>query len=210
MPDFYRPGVYDLAGFAVGAVERDELLDGSAVAEGDVLLGLPSSGLHSNGYSLARRIFGDPQEWTADTPEAGLGRPLGEVLLEPTRIYAAAVRALTAQPGVHAMAHITGGGLPANLARILPPALQARLRPESWPTPPIFDLMARRGPVEPAEMHRTFNMGLGFVAALDPAAAEGAEQALAAAGETVHRVGEVAARPAGEAAVRIGEVEDGG
>lgn len=203
MPGVYAPGVYDLAGFAVGVVEREEQIDGSAVREGDVLLGLSSSGLHSNGYSLVRRILADPAEWERAEPQPELGRPLGEALLEPTRIYSRAVAALRGRAGVHGMAHITGGGLPGNVHRILPEGLQARFRAGGWPEPPIFALLSRRGPVGRTEMFRTFNMGLGWVIAAGREAFREIEDALARAGEAVHRVGQVARRGAGEPAVVI-------
>ncbi len=202
MPNFYESGVYDLAGFAVGAVEREMLLGPERVREGDLLLGLPSSGVHSNGYSLVRRIFGE-EELKNTAPHPDLGKPLGEVLLEPTKIYASAVDALRGKSEVHAIAHITGGGLPGNAGRMLPPGLQASFRPAGWPQPKIFDLIARQGPVERAEMFRTFNMGLGLVAAIDPAGAEAAESALSGAGETPFRVGEVVKGKEGEPAVVI-------
>lgn len=203
MPGVYGPGVYDLAGFAVGVVEREESVDGSAVREGDVLLGLSSSGLHSNGYSLVRRILSDPAEWEKPEPHPDLGRPLGDVLLEPTRIYSRAVASVRGKRGVHGMAHITGGGLPGNVSRILPGGLQARFGAGRWPEPAVFSLLARRGPVARAEMFRTFNMGLGWVIAADRAAAREIEDALVRAGEAVHRVGEVVRREGGEPAVAV-------
>jgi phosphoribosylformylglycinamidine cyclo-ligase len=202
MPDFYEPGAYDLAGFAVGAVEREGLLGAGRVREGDLLLGLPSSGVHSNGYSLVRRIFTE-EELKNTAPHPDLGKPLGEILLEPTKIYASAANALRGKPEVHAIAHITGGGLPGNARRVLPPGLQARFRPGSWPEPKIFDLIARQGPVERAEMFRTFNMGMGLVAVIDPAGIGAAESALSDAGETSFRVGEVVKQNGREPAVVI-------
>ncbi|MBI3129100.1 MAG: phosphoribosylformylglycinamidine cyclo-ligase [Candidatus Tectomicrobia bacterium] len=203
MPGVYEPGVYDLAGFAVGVVDREESVDGGAVREGDVLLGLSSSGLHSNGYSLVRRILTDPSEWERTEPHPELGRPLGAVLLEPTRIYARAVAAIRGNGGVHGMAHITGGGLPGNVCRILPEGLQARFEAGSWPEPPIFGLLARRGPVARAEMFRTFNMGLGWVVAAEASKAQEIEDALVRTGEAVHRAGRVVRRGAGEPPVTI-------
>ncbi len=207
MPGFYPTGVYDLAGFAVGAVEREGLIDGSLVRDGDLLLGLPSSGLHSNGYSLVRRVLEDQDEWAREKIHPALGRPLGEALLEPTRIYASALGALRGLPGIHGIAHVTGGGLPGNLRRILPQGLQASLLIGGWPLPPIFDLLAERGPIERSEMYAIFNMGLGIVVALDPAEADGAGDALSSVGEKYYQAGKVRVRPAGKAAVEISEVE---
>ncbi|MFQ5894878.1 MAG: phosphoribosylformylglycinamidine cyclo-ligase [Nitrospinota bacterium] len=194
MPDCYPPGSYDLAGFAVGWVERERLVDGSALRAGDLLLGLPSSGLHSNGFSLIRRIFPE-SEWGEPAPVPELGCPLGEELLRPTRIYARPLLALAGRGLLAGAAHITGGGIPGNLSRILPAGLAAELGAGSWPVPPIFRLAARRGPVEEKEMLRVFNLGLGMVLAVHPERAGEAEEALRAAGEVFYRVGEV--RPFG-------------
>jgi phosphoribosylformylglycinamidine cyclo-ligase len=193
MPDFYEPGVYDLAGFAVGAAERDGLLGAERVREGDLLVGLPSSGAHSNGYSLIRRIFGE-DEIQSEAQHPALGKPLGAPLLEPTRIYASAAAALRGKDEVHALAHITGGGLPGNAGRVLPPDLQARFSPGQWPEPEIFGLIQESGPVDRAEMFRTFNMGLGLVVAIDPGAMAEVGAALTDAGEPFYQVGEVVTR----------------
>jgi len=191
LPGMYAAGEYDLAGFAVGVVGRGQILDGKAVRAGDVLLGLPSSGLHSNGYSLARRVL--EARFAIDQRVEALGATLGEALLTPTRIYAKAVAALLSghEGRVHGMAHITGGGLPGNVPRMLPEGLGARLDGGSWRRPPIFDLIAAEGPVEEAEMRRTFNLGLGLVIAVDPAFADEAAGRLRSAGEAPLRVGEV-------------------
>lgn len=202
MPDFYKPGTYDLAGFAVGAVERERLLGPERVQEGDILLGLPSSGIHSNGYSLVRQIF-EEEELKNRSSHPYFGKPLGEVLLEPTKIYSIAVKAVRDKSAVHAIAHITGGGLPGNAGRIIPSELQARFHPGDWPEPGIFGLIASRGPVERSEMFRTFNMGLGLVVAVVPAEVEGIQKALGDAGETSFRVGEVVRGKDGEPVVAI-------
>jgi phosphoribosylamine--glycine ligase/phosphoribosylformylglycinamidine cyclo-ligase len=161
MPGVYEPGAFDLVGTMVGWVERARILDGYGVQPGDVCLGLPSSGLHSNGYSLARRVFADTS-WKTVLP--GLGRPLGEVLLSPHRAYLGEVEALwAAGVQVKAMAHITGGGFPDNIPRVLPPGVGVRLMPVSWQAPAIFRLIQQRGGVEEAEMYRVFNMGIGMV-----------------------------------------------
>src|SRR5437588_3391526 len=153
LPGFYARGEYDLAGFCVGVVEKSRILDGSRVKAGDVVLGMASSGLHSNGYSLARKVFGD--------------RPTGELLdllLEPTRIYVKDCLALRAATDVHAFAHVTGGGLPGNLPRVLPAEHRAVLQRDSWPVLPVFDRIQKAGNVADAEMLRTFNLGIGMCA----------------------------------------------
>ena len=195
LPGFYAPGEYDLAGFAVGAVERDRILDGSAVAAGDAIVGLASRGLHSNGYSLARRVFGETLRLDlADVPpELGVpGRTVADELLEPTQIYVRPVlAALTAGLPVRGMSHITGGGLADNSFRILAPGLRARLVAGSWPVPAVFDLLAGRGGIAPAEMLRTFNCGLGYLLYLPAAAADDAIAALGAHGAPAYLVGQV-------------------
>ncbi|MBF2097298.1 MAG: phosphoribosylformylglycinamidine cyclo-ligase, partial [Gloeomargaritaceae cyanobacterium C42_A2020_066] len=177
MPGFYGPGEYDLAGFCVGAVERSALLAGSQVQLGDVALGLASQGVHSNGYSLVRRIVADGNwDWGAQPAALG-GVTLAEALLTPTQIYVPAVTALR-QAGVtiHGMAHITGGGLPENLPRCLGSQQTVVIDWEAWPVPPIFQWLAAAGRVEADEMRQTFNMGIGFVVIL-PAADLPAAQA---------------------------------
>lgn len=164
MPGFYQTGEYDVAGFSVGIVEKEALLDGSAVKEGDLILGLPSTGLHSNGYSLARKIAFDRAGKTAEDHIDALGEKLGEALLRPTRIYVKDVLPiLKDQPGViHAMAHITGGGLVENVPRVLPEGLSAEIKVDAWPRLPIFDWLAAEGQVPEDDMWRTFNMGIGL------------------------------------------------
>jgi phosphoribosylformylglycinamidine cyclo-ligase len=181
MPGFYAKGEYDLAGFAVGCVERSRIVDGRSVEPGDAVLGVASSGLHSNGYSLARRALLDrhPLGWTP--PELG-GGTLADALLEPTRIYAKDILALLAALPVKAFAHVTGGGLPGNVPRNLPDGTRAVLDARRWPRPPIFDLVQREGDVPQDDMDRTFNMGLGLVAVLAPAHAGEARRVLAARG----------------------------
>ncbi|MFQ5878955.1 MAG: phosphoribosylformylglycinamidine cyclo-ligase, partial [Dehalococcoidia bacterium] len=172
MPDVYASGDFDLVGFMVGAVERDAVIDGSAIREGDLLLGLPSSGLHTNGYSLVRRIFGvgvggDPDQERAKLYRSypGLDVTLGEALLTPHRCYYHELKPLL--PLLKGIAHITGGGLPGNVPRILPNGLAARLEVGSWPVQPVFRLI-QAGNVAEEEMYRTFNMGLGMVLAVAP------------------------------------------
>jgi phosphoribosylformylglycinamidine cyclo-ligase len=180
LPGFYRVGEYDLAGFAVGVVERSQLIDGRRAKAGDAVLGIASSGLHSNGFSLARQVLLETAaiDLRQRLPELG-GRALVDVLLEPTRIYARAIARLRAVSDVRALAHITGGGLPGNLPRVLPAGLCAELKTGSWPRAPIFDLIQSRGDVTPEEMYRTFNMGIGLCAVLPKADVAGATAALA-------------------------------
>jgi phosphoribosylformylglycinamidine cyclo-ligase len=159
--DEMAPGTYDLAATAVGVVEADAVLGPERVRPGDAVVALASSGLHSNGYSLVRRVIRDTP-LSRDVPE--LGRTLGEELLEPTRIYALDCLALTAGSEVHAYAHVTGGGLAGNLARVLPPTVDAVVARDSWTTPPVFELIGRLGPVARPELERTLNMGVGMVA----------------------------------------------
>jgi phosphoribosylformylglycinamidine cyclo-ligase len=198
MPSFYADGEYDLAGFAVGVVDRKRLIDGSAIRPGDAVVGLASSGLHSNGYSLVRRIFFDQERLTVDRVLPELGRPLGEVLLTPTRIYAKQVLALAEEFTVKGVAHITGGGLTENVPRVLPQGCTARIRRGSWAVPPIFAALAQRGGVESEEMHRVFNMGIGLVLVVP---ADQVERVMARAGELgdrAFRIGEVVADSGGE------------
>lgn len=174
MPGMYGPGHYDLAGFCVGAVERVEMIDGTRIAAGDALVGIPSSGVHSNGYSLVRKLV-DGLDWSE---EHGLGAPLEEVLLTPTRIYTPEVRALKAGFDLRGLVHITGGGFPGNIPRILPEGLGAQLHVGSWPGLPIFGLLKRLGDLSYADMHRTFNNGLGMIAVVPKDQATAAAQAV--------------------------------
>jgi phosphoribosylformylglycinamidine cyclo-ligase len=163
MPGFYRPGEYDLAGFAVGAVEERKVLDGSRIRPGDVLVGLPSSGLHSNGYSLARAIVTERGRKPWDRRPEGWDRTLGEALLEPTRIYVRPLLDLLKNCRVKGLVHITGGGWRENLVRVLPPGCKAEVRRGSWEVPEIFPYLQKEGRVARAEMYRTFNMGVGMI-----------------------------------------------
>jgi phosphoribosylformylglycinamidine cyclo-ligase len=192
MPGMYAPGHYDLAGFCVGAVERSRLLDGSAVQTGDVLLGLAASGVHSNGFSLVRAIL-DRNASKLDMPFDG--RTLGECLLEPTRIYVASLRPALSRGAIHAMAHITGGGLTGNLPRVLPPGLQAEVNLNAWRLPPLFAWLAAQGRIVQAEMLKTFNCGVGMVLVVAADAAADLKRELSEAGETVFEMGQIAAGP---------------
>ncbi len=191
MPGFYPPGEYDLAGFAVGVVERERMIDGSGIAAGDALVGLASTGLHSNGYSLARKVLLEHAGLPLNDIPPGLAVPLAEELLRPTRIYVPAVLPLLERFTIKGMAHITGGGLPGNLPRILPTGLQAELREGSWELPPVFKLIESAGPVRREEMYRTFNMGVGFVLAVPPEQAAEVIDALSRTGTTAWHIGSV-------------------
>jgi len=188
MPGMYPDGEYDLAGFCVGVVERDGIVDGRAIVPGDVLLGLASSGAHSNGYSLVRKIL---ERVRPDLRADFDGRPLGDVLLEPTRIYARAVLALLAALPVKGIAHITGGGITGNVPRMLPRGARAVIEARAWPRPALFDWLQREGGVAEAEMHRVFNCGIGMVIALAADDAKRAQALLVAAGETVFEIGRI-------------------
>jgi len=184
LPGIYLPGVYDLAGCIVGAVRHDRIVDGSTIRAGDVLVGLPSSGLHTNGYSLARAALGldgDPEEARrrlAEVP-AGTDRSLGELLLEPHRSYLPVIEPLLDTGVIRGLAHITGGGLAGNVARIIPPGLQALIEAGSWPVPQIFRHIQERGQIDAHEMYRVFNMGIGYVVVVRPEDAPGVQQLLA-------------------------------
>jgi phosphoribosylformylglycinamidine cyclo-ligase len=199
LPDVYQRGEYDLAGFCVGVVERSRLVDGRAIAPGDVALGIASSGLHSNGYSLARKaVFEIGGLACGDRVEACAGRTVAEILLEPTRLYARPIKALLDAFGaagqVHGIAHITGGGLVENLARIVPESVQIVLERGSWPVPPVFPWIQSLGSIAADEMDRVFNMGVGMVVVVAPAVAAEAQRLLADAGHESWPIGSV--RPA--------------
>ena len=163
MPGFYKNGEYDLSGFAVGVVERKKAIDGRGIRPGDALIGLASSGLHSNGYSLARKVLFEHKKLGPGKRLPGLELSVGEELLKPTRIYVKAFKALEGRVAVKGMAHITGGGIPGNLPRIFPKGVGARIFAGSWPEQPIFALIAGYGNVPEEDMRRTFNMGIGFI-----------------------------------------------
>jgi phosphoribosylformylglycinamidine cyclo-ligase len=189
LPGFYAAGEYDLAGFAVGVVEKSAIIDGSKVKPGDVVLGVSSSGMHSNGYSLARKALLETAglELAQNVPE--LGEPLIDALLRPTRIYVKAIAAALSAGELRSLCHITGGGLPENLPRVLPPDVALELDSDSWQRPPIFGLIQRRAQVDDAEMYRTFNMGLGLVVCVPESDADAVSRAFEGAGETVQRIG---------------------
>lgn len=197
MPSFYADGEYDLAGFAVGVVERARLIDGRGIVPGDVIIGLASSGLHSNGYSLARRLLFEQAGLDVHAKVGNLTRSLGEILLTPTRIYVKTILSLLEHPRIRikGIAHVTGGGLSENIPRILPEGCRARIDTTSWQVPPIFELIRQKGGVEAQEMYRVFNMGIGMalvVSAEDAQALLVKERRL---GEDAFRIGAIEAEP---------------
>ena len=198
MPGFYPVDEYDLAGFSVGMVDEEKIIDGKSLAEGDVLIGLASSGVHSNGFSLVRKVF-DVEHADLKTPMDELnGKSLGEALLEPTRIYVKAVKAvLGAGVDVHAVSHITGGGFYENVPRMMVDGLTAQIKLDSFPTLPIFSLIQKAGNIPARDMYNTFNMGIGMILAVPAAQAQAALDALAQAGETAYQIGSVVSGEAG-------------
>jgi phosphoribosylformylglycinamidine cyclo-ligase len=188
LPGFYQSGEYDLAGFTVGVVDKPRLVDGSKVRVGDAILGLESSGLHSNGYSLARRLL-EPLGY--QTHHAELNQTIGAALLEPTKIYVKPVLSLLETLEVHALANITGGGFYENIPRVLPPNTRAQIKRDSWPLSPLFGLIQSEGRVDEREMFTTFNMGIGMVIVVSPGVVEAATAHLREQGVTAHRIGEI-------------------
>jgi phosphoribosylformylglycinamidine cyclo-ligase len=201
MPDLYARDDYDLAGFCVGVVERKRVIDGKAIAAGDALIGIASSGLHSNGYSLARKVVFDIAGLTVDTFIDELGRTVGQELLQPTRIYVRCLRRVLSNYRVkgviHGIAHITGGGLHENLERILPDGVQAVIERGSWQMPPVFGWLQRLGEIDAAEMDRVFNMGLGLVLVVSPYYADSIRHQFADCGLESWSIGQVIAGPRG-------------
>jgi phosphoribosylformylglycinamidine cyclo-ligase len=197
MPDLYAPGDYDLAGFCVGVVERHRVIDGRAITAGDVVLGLPSSGLHSNGYSLVRKVVFEQAKLGIDDYVDELSATVGDALLTPTRIYVQPIRKILAhykvKGVVHGIAHITGGGLLENLSRVLPDGVTAVIDRDSWTVPPVFPWLAKLGDIEADEMARVFNMGLGLVLVVSAFYAESIAQQLADQGLECFTIGRVTA-----------------
>jgi len=205
MPSMYAEGEYDLAGFAVGVVDRSKIIDGKDIVPGDLLVGLASTGLHSNGYSLARRVLLEDGGLTVKSRISDLDQPLGEVLLTPTRIYAKQILALAADYPIKGLAHITGGGLTENLPRILPKGCRATVHRGAWPVPPIFQVLRKMGKVDEEELYRVFNMGIGLALVVS---ANHVEQLIARAaelGDRGYRIGEiVASEPDGKRVEYVG------
>ena len=192
MPGFYPAGDFEMAGFVVGVVDEAKIIDGSAIRPGDAIVGLASHGLHSNGYSLARRVLLDELKLKLDAKVAGLSSPLGEELLRPTRIYVKAILSLLPSFHIKGMAHITGGGMPGNIIRILPAGSKAVIEKARWEIPPIFKLI-EKGRVPEEEMWRTFNNGIGMVLIVASVEAEGIAQEARKLGEDAFVIGEVVA-----------------
>jgi phosphoribosylformylglycinamidine cyclo-ligase len=191
MPSFYPEGEYDLAGFTVGVVERSKVIDGSAIRAGDRLVGIASSGLHSNGYSLARKVLFERMRLKPGSRVKGLGRNIGEELLVPTKIYVKPLLDLIKNFPIHGMAHITGGGITDNLPRVIPPGCKALVRRGAWPVPPIFEVIRQGGNVEEEEMLRTFNNGIGMILAVPAKAVEGVIARLKRWKEKAYPIGEI-------------------
>jgi phosphoribosylformylglycinamidine cyclo-ligase len=195
MPGMYPAGEYDLAGFAVGCVDKANLIDGSTIAEGDVVLGLASSGAHSNGYSLIRKLI---EKSGIDFNADFHGKPFKDVVMAPTKIYVKSLLALLEAMPVKGMAHITGGGITENVPRVLPEGLTAEVQANSWTLPPLFQWLKAQGNIADAEMYKTFNCGIGMVVVLSPANVEKATELLSKAGETVYQIGHIRKQQAGE------------
>jgi len=191
MPSFYPEGEYDLAGFAVGAVDRSKMIDGRHIVSGDAVIGLASSGLHSNGYSLARRVLFEQAKLTVASRLAELEGSIGEVLLTPTRIYAKQILALVEHFPIKGIAHITGGGITENLPRVFPKGVRAKITRTAWSAPPIFEVMSRLGHIDREEMYRVFNMGIGLILVVPPDAVSGVLVRAAALGDRGWQIGEI-------------------
>ena len=195
MPGMYDPDEYDLAGFAVGVAEKSDIVDGSTITEGDTLIGLPSTGVHSNGFSLVRKALFEQAGYTVDTKLDELGgKTVGEVLLTPTKIYVKALKPLFAEHLIKGVAHITGGGFIENIPRMIPDGLAASINLDSFPVPPIFDVIERAGDVDHMEMFNIFNMGIGMVLAVDSSKAQVTLDLLKANGETAYEIGSIVAK----------------
>ena len=193
MPSFYPDGEYDLAGFAVGAVDRPNVIDGRHIMSGDAVIGLASTGLHSNGYSLARRVLFEQAKLTVAGRLSELDGSIGEVLLTPTRIYAKQILALVEQFPIKGIAHITGGGITENLPRVLPKGVRARITRTAWSVPPIFDVMSRLGRIDREEMYRVFNMGIGLILVVPPDSVSGVLARATTLGDRGRQIGEIVA-----------------
>ncbi|MCR5481415.1 MAG: phosphoribosylformylglycinamidine cyclo-ligase [Clostridia bacterium] len=191
MPDFYGDGEYDMAGFAVGVVDREKMITGAAIKEGDAVIGIASSGIHSNGYSLVRKVLFDKMKLSVSDYIDELGMTLGEALLTPTKIYANACNAAHSAGDIHGIAHITGGGFYENIPRIIPDGLGVSINKGSWKIPPVFEFIGKCAEAEDKDMFSTFNMGIGMMMMADKSEAEAVVSALKAAGETAGIIGEI-------------------
>ena len=191
LPDMYRPGEYDLAGFVVGIVDKEKIVDGSAIREGDICLGLPSNGLHTNGYSLARKVAFEVGGFGPDDHVEQLDATVSEALMKVHTCYASIIHPLTEKFDIHGMAHITGGGIPGNLKRVLPDGLTAAIDKSTWPVPPVFEWLREVGNIDPDDIYTAFNMGIGYIMVVDPDDAEGIIGDIAATGEKIYRIGSI-------------------
>ena len=205
MPGFYPVDEYDLAGFAVGVVDRKNMITGKTIAKGDVLVGIASSGIHSNGYSLVRKIFFDKMDMDVADYVEELGTTLGDALIMPTRIYVKACKALFGKFDIHGIVHMTGGGFYENIPRILPDGLGAEIETGSWEVPEIFKYIKKCGNVDAKEMFSTFNMGIGMILTVDPADAGGVMDTLTAAGEKPSVIGKISSKE-GVSIIKDGEI----
>ena len=192
LPDVYHPGEYDLAGVIIGVVGEGDIIDGSRVREGDVILGLASTGLHTNGYTLARKLVFQTAGLTIDDEIPGADMTVADALLAVHRPYGRAVLPLAGDPAIHALAHITGGGFPGNVNRTLPDTLDALIDIDTWKTPPLFQFLVETGGLSEREGYRTFNMGVGMTITVAAGSAEAIAGKLREAGETVYRIGRIA------------------
>ena len=191
MPGFYSDDEYDIAGFTVGIVEKEKIIDGSKIKEGDVLIGLPSTGIHSNGYSLVRKLFFDVLNMNVSDHVEELGMTLGEALIMPTKIYVKEILEILANHSVNGMVHVTGGGFTENIPRVLPEGLGADIAMGSWEMNPLFPLIQKKGNIDESEMFKTFNMGIGFILAVDPSEADAMMETIEKSGEKAYKIGTV-------------------
>lgn len=191
LPGMYLQNEYDLAGFAVGVADKPQIVTGKRINSGDIVIGIASNGIHSNGYSLARKILLEQANLHLNARQDELGEPLVDTLLRPTRIYVRAIQCALEKGGITGLCHITGGGLPGNIPRILPDGLGVELHKNAWQVPAIFDLISQLGNIEPFEMYRTFNMGLGFIIIVERNAADTVRDVLVESGESAYQVGVV-------------------
>ncbi len=191
LPDFYSPGEYDVAGFIVGMVDQDHIINGSTITEGDVCIGLASNGLHTNGYTLARKVAFEIAGLKPDDHVDELGSTIYDALMKVHRCYGPTIHPLLAEYSVHGMAHITGGGIPGNLSRVLPDTVDARISKSSWPVLPVFDYLKKAGNIDPQDMFNAFNMGIGYVLVVNSDDADRVLDWLTKRGETTYRIGEI-------------------
>jgi phosphoribosylformylglycinamidine cyclo-ligase len=194
MPGLYQDGDYDLSGFSVGIVDNDKIIDGSYIRNGHKLIGLASSGVHSNGFSLVRKIFFDKCKYDVNTKLNELGTTLGEELLKPTTIYVPTILSLIRDLPIHGIVHITGGGIDENIIRVIPNACKAVVHKDAWKIPPVFKMLQKEGNVPESEMQRTFNNGIGMVLVVPDASAQEVMDRLGAANENAYIIGEIASR----------------